>query len=70
MFVCVFGWLVIVGLVSFRSVSFEGTWTQAYRLGEKIFVVGRPFQKTRGYTRDGLVSVNFEAVKETLSTQG
>lgn len=28
--------------------------------------MGRPFQKGRGYTRDCLVSVTFEAVKETL----
>lgn len=69
MFVCLVGWSLLVWFF-FRSVSFEGTWTQAYRLGEKILVVGRPLQKTRGYTRDGLVSASFEAVKETLSTQG
>ena len=63
-----FGFLCVL-LGFFRSASLEGARTQAYRLGEEIFVVGRPFQKNRGYTRDCLVSAIFEAVKETLSMQ-
>lgn len=63
------GFFCLFTLSYFRPVCFKGTWTQADRLGEKMFVVGRPFQKTRGYTRDCLVSASFEAVREALFSQ-